>query len=1304
MSRVIRLFVSSTFKDFADERDALMQHTFSTLQEECRRDGISFQVLDLRWGISEQSALNNDTLRICLEEIERCQRISPDVNFLLMVGERSGWHPLPTEISRGEWELLMQAGEHAAAKDVGWPRLKSLMEAWYAVDENDMECPRCLRPREGIYAEDPAAFHTAEKELREGLVWLVEQAGLPSEEMGKYQDSATTQEIVRGLLRNPDRLRGQTFAMFQDDPDSVEDEISRAECRRLRERIRQNLPDSQIHTYRVGDNAYLAAVEAFLRQKIQEEKERYQAIGAFEETLRSEEREQHYLERGYSSRGELEEAFARFLESHAGETLLLTGPSGSGKSWLIRHFLREAGENITAAVFTDVQPACRRMQNIYAYLLYRLGISVGKAPADNAELRDWFEKALQSLPEDRPVRIFVDCVEGIEDWREQADSLLGITVPRNVTLIVSAISQNALKRQEREMKIPCFSMPPLSRAGAVRQILEYLEKGGRRLTAHQQEILSENIPETPIPLQAAVIAEGLMRQRSFTAFVPQDSLYSLEDTLRYFCLRTGQKEYTVLRRHILGYFALVHVGLQEEELLRLLTVDEAVQKEIRNIHGDDNRRLQNALAISFPPALWARAYYEIRPVLTEIRQDGMILLSLRHNRLREAILRLLEKTEVRALQENLVRYFQDEERNPWAWISGKGEIHPNRRKYEELEPLLRTSDREEDRRRFLEDVRYADCALRFGGLLSLVKIYEQWVRRKKESGTPAEILFLLQEKPELFSLFPDSFLPAVVSRGLASDRLLREYRLPGYIKGQEKSRKAGRYHFHDMEQGRMALRADGILAVLSRGMIHMADLRLGITLPVYCRVPMEDGWIYWNREDLCVRDESRRVVLCFDGEELFVRAVMPATPYEKIEAPDRLQPTDPYAWPEYEVMFSPYYRHLSFRGRNGVTRAALPYEEDESPRVRFRAHTVCIETKGRYLDIIDAQAGRLRGKRRSYFAIDEYTVTSDGRFVLVRLLDGSMTLVDTEVLPAGEAVDLRENIGGASGLRRTLAEVGKMFFAGARSAINTDIAVKDGYTALHRGDADKGTDLLPQRMVFSLRYGYAACYYRRGSSSMLGIYSLKDHQLLRMEEDIPEMFESDQVRLPMYTVRNGRCVVLCLGGAWHLYDIESGAHEVCAERPKEDADEKLSAMIREQYASGIMEYRTQSEGSVSRHTADLSGVEGRSALGKISDDALEAVIKSLRVVLFRGERKFRDAGMLYEELRHLPVCFDPEKGYFWLIDPVHDMIHVYDVHGRCLARDQIDMDATWADIDEYGRLVVMSGDSGQSVIRELITV
>jgi hypothetical protein len=51
-SRVVRVFVSSTFRDMHAERDRLNRFVFPELRSRCAKLGADFLGIDLRWGVT----------------------------------------------------------------------------------------------------------------------------------------------------------------------------------------------------------------------------------------------------------------------------------------------------------------------------------------------------------------------------------------------------------------------------------------------------------------------------------------------------------------------------------------------------------------------------------------------------------------------------------------------------------------------------------------------------------------------------------------------------------------------------------------------------------------------------------------------------------------------------------------------------------------------------------------------------------------------------------------------------------------------------------------------------------------------------------------------------------------------------------------------------------------------------------------------------------------------------------------------------------------------------------------------------
>jgi hypothetical protein len=67
--KAFRLFVSSTFKDFVQERELLQSKVFPALDAYCAAKGYQFQAVDLKWGVNEEAQLDQRTAEICIGEV-----------------------------------------------------------------------------------------------------------------------------------------------------------------------------------------------------------------------------------------------------------------------------------------------------------------------------------------------------------------------------------------------------------------------------------------------------------------------------------------------------------------------------------------------------------------------------------------------------------------------------------------------------------------------------------------------------------------------------------------------------------------------------------------------------------------------------------------------------------------------------------------------------------------------------------------------------------------------------------------------------------------------------------------------------------------------------------------------------------------------------------------------------------------------------------------------------------------------------------------------------------------------------------
>ena len=187
-----RLFVSSTFADFRAEREALHQDTFPKLRSLARQHGGDFQPVDLRWGVTEKAAFHQQTLNICLEELRRCQDSTRRPNVLVLLGDRYGWRPVPTQLEAAEFEALARVMSRA-------DRLR--LNGSYRRDDNARDPVYYLAPQSALGAIE---WGEEEQELRDLLARAAAQVFAATDwRLTKYQASATHQEILQGALGGP---------------------------------------------------------------------------------------------------------------------------------------------------------------------------------------------------------------------------------------------------------------------------------------------------------------------------------------------------------------------------------------------------------------------------------------------------------------------------------------------------------------------------------------------------------------------------------------------------------------------------------------------------------------------------------------------------------------------------------------------------------------------------------------------------------------------------------------------------------------------------------------------------------------------------------------------------------------------------------------------------------------------------------------------------------------------------------------------------------------------------------------------
>jgi len=109
LDRIVRVFISSTFRDMMKERDYLIKNVFTELKKRCRSINVEFIEIDLRWGITEEESKQGKVIELCMKEIDKCKPY-----FIGILGGRYGFIPKVQDVK----DYLMQNSIYFHLEDI----------------------------------------------------------------------------------------------------------------------------------------------------------------------------------------------------------------------------------------------------------------------------------------------------------------------------------------------------------------------------------------------------------------------------------------------------------------------------------------------------------------------------------------------------------------------------------------------------------------------------------------------------------------------------------------------------------------------------------------------------------------------------------------------------------------------------------------------------------------------------------------------------------------------------------------------------------------------------------------------------------------------------------------------------------------------------------------------------------------------------------------------------------------------------------------------------------------------------------
>jgi WD40 repeat protein len=699
-NRTFRLFVSSTFSDMRAERRMLQETVFPRLKSLCESRGAGFQAVDLRWGVNEEAQLDHKTMDICLGEIARCQKLSPKPNFIILMGDRYGWQPVPNRIPSSEMCLIIGALEQVDA---------AFIKNWYREDLNAVPPEYILQPRGNAYRLFDE-WKAIEDRLRMLLRDAANTLSFTEDQRIKYFASATHQEIIRGALNPPQdatnpeehvfacmrNIRGlpeeSTAKDYIDLAGDSRDTYAKTQLEGLRDELRGTgdkkgkLPEEHIYEYSAqwdngcivddlaafGERVY-ADLERIIEQQLSETTE----VDAITKEVQLHDKFRKDRLEHFTGQEEALKEIAGYLGGETRNVLSIIGPSGSGKTCIMAKAIEDAisiyhsGASIVyrfAGATSGASDTFKLLSQIIQQITAAFGVDMNALLKEGEDekifstvrgLKDILSRSLLLATSENKLIIFIDALDQLSsdaaslslDWLPQE-------LPEHVRMVISALP--AVK--EKLMYTQAYEVIPMSEDDGTDLLERWLKAINRTLQKEQREEVVGRFVANGTPLYLKLAFE---RARTWPSYLDDARIQpDIGGMLGEYFDGLQKTHGDMLVQKFCGYvLSGKYQGLTESELLDLFVFDREHWGRFLGSSHPDHRGEIHELG-RLPIVVWSRLFLDLEPYLTEKDATGFPIISFYHRQFAEyATQRYL--AEATLSHKTLADYFETRWREPY---------------------------------------------------------------------------------------------------------------------------------------------------------------------------------------------------------------------------------------------------------------------------------------------------------------------------------------------------------------------------------------------------------------------------------------------------------------------------------------------------------------------------------------------------------------------------------------------------------------------------------------------------------------
>ena len=648
LSRIIRLFISSTFKDMSEERDKIMHVIYPKLERYCSSKGYILQIIDMRWGIFESACNDQLTADICFDEIRLARELSNGPFFIAILSHRYGSKFSPRSIAEDEFNLLLQQCD---------PEERALLNEWYGIDKNNVPFRYNLKSLEDD--ESKAKWEKCDSQLVFQLLHRCAHAArFDDDALIKYTRSVTELEIQEGIFKTMD-FNFRCLAFFRKihvfdqikppgiiDPHlmnifsryvDVDRDVGRVEqdCQQkvneLKERILRTMKGKNIKQLTVdinstselmqdalvkeSFNAYLDDFTSSFEHNVINLVERnIKRNDILFHELKKHEDLFHHLRfcdeklKGFTGRHAFIDRIKLLILEHGAQYIIIHGISGSGKTSLMAKIAEELRswfldtDFITVLRFIGTSEDSYNIQNLLTSIIKQLAYCFDLVvnyermmPVDN--LYHYFKEFLVEVSgecaTDQRVFILLDSLDQISpEYGSRKLDWLPISLPKNIYFVVSTLVDNdheafqAIQYLVANTGNNYIELTELNDDEVRSAIQDRLDRAQRTVTDAQMQYLLSLFRNCSAPLYIKLVMDQAIKWTDSISMKSMAVSWQVKPAIHDLLERIELFYGIVLVKKVLQYMTLSRHGFYENYLQNILARDQTVLVYIRDQFKD----------------------------------------------------------------------------------------------------------------------------------------------------------------------------------------------------------------------------------------------------------------------------------------------------------------------------------------------------------------------------------------------------------------------------------------------------------------------------------------------------------------------------------------------------------------------------------------------------------------------------------------------------------------------------------------------------------------------------------------------